>query len=85
MLQFMWGATTMASLVACVFFLRFYRDSHDRLFALFGAAFLVLAVHWALLGVVPMESEHRPLAYLVRLFAFGLIFLGIVDKNRRPH
>jgi len=83
MLQFMWGALTMASLTAGLFFLRFYRDSHDRLFAMFGAAFFVLAAHWTWLGVLPRESEARPFAYLLRLVAFGLIFLGILDKNRR--
>lgn len=83
MLHFMWGALAMSSLTASVFFLRFYRDTRDRLFIMFAAAFAVLAVHWGAFGIVRLEDEDRPFVYLARLLAFGFILLGIVDKNRR--
>ncbi len=83
MSQFMWGMLTMASLVSSLFLARFYVDSRDRLFAIFAVAFAVLAMHWTLLAAVPAASDSRPLAYLPRLVAFGLIFVAIVDKNRR--
>jgi hypothetical protein len=83
MLQFMCGALTMACFTAGMFFLRFYRDSGDRLFAMFSGAFTLLALHWAILGCMSVGDEHRPLTYMIRLLAFGLILLGVVDKNRR--
>jgi hypothetical protein len=32
--------------------------------------------------VLQLSSENRPSLYLPRLLAFGLIIVGIVDKNR---
>jgi hypothetical protein len=61
---------------------RFWRDTHDRLFAHFGTAFWLLAVSWTLLALVPAGHESRPFIYVVRLVAFVLIISGIVDKNR---
>ncbi len=83
MLQFIHGGLTIASLGVALFLLRFYRETADRLFALFASAFGVLCVHWALLGLLPREGEHRPLAYVLRMLAFLLILIAIIDKNRR--
>jgi NhaP-type Na+/H+ or K+/H+ antiporter len=74
----------VASLAVAVFLVRFYHTSRERLFALFAGAFGVLALHWALLGILPLQGEHRPLAYILRLLAFLLILVAIIDKNRRP-
>jgi hypothetical protein len=76
------GAVAMASLVAALFFLRFWRETHDRFFLLFAVAFLVEALNRAALGMTSVSQEHEPLFYLVRLLAYGLIILAIVDKNR---
>jgi hypothetical protein len=84
MLQFVHGGLTVASLAVAIFLVRFYRASGERLFALFAGAFAVLALHWALLGALPLQGEHRPLAYVLRLVAFLLILVAIIDKNRRP-
>jgi hypothetical protein len=83
-LQFVHGGLTIASLGVALFLVRFYRETSDRLFALFACAFGVLCIHWALLGILPREGEHRPLAYVLRMLAFALILIGIIDKNRRP-
>ena len=40
------GATVMASVACALFFLRFWRQSRDRLFACFGFAFVALAANW---------------------------------------
>lgn len=42
--QFIMGAIAMASTVAALFFLRFWRDTGDRLFAMFALAFLLLGI-----------------------------------------
>jgi hypothetical protein len=42
--QFIMGAIAMASAVVALFFLRFWRDTGDRLFAMFALAFLLLGI-----------------------------------------
>lgn len=76
------GAIAMASLMAALFFLRFWRETRDRFFLLFAIAFFVEALNRAALGMTSVSQEHEPFFYLVRLFAYGLIILAIVDKNR---
>ena len=76
------GALVMASAVIGLFFLRFWRDTRDRLFLMFSLAFWVLAANWLGLGLVVQEEEARTLFYVVRLVAFVLILVAIVDKNR---
>jgi len=79
---FLLGALTLASLAVALFFFRFAADTRDRLFVCFGSAFIVLGVHWLLLGMVHPASEVRPFLYLLRLVAFLLILVGIAVKNR---
>jgi len=76
------GAIAMASLVAALFFLRFWRETRDRFFLLFAIAFFIEALDRAALGMTSVSQEHEPFFYLVRLCAYGLIILAIVDKNR---
>jgi hypothetical protein len=64
--------------VAGLFFLRFWRESHDRLFGYFAGAFFVLCLQRLLLVLV----AESPLLYIVRLVAFALIIIAIVEKNR---
>jgi hypothetical protein len=84
MTEFVLGATAMGCLVAAVFFLRFWRDTHDRFFGLFALAFAAFAGNRIVLVAMDEADENRPLAYLVRLAAFVVILIAIVDKNRRP-
>ena len=37
---------------------------------------------WALLALVNPSDETRPYAYAIRLIAFLLMIVGMVDKNR---
>jgi hypothetical protein len=69
--------------VAGLIFLRFWRESSDRLFAFFGMAFWLLALSWLLLSVSSPTEEARPYIYAVRLVAFLLIIGGMIDKNTR--
>ena len=82
--QFLLGAVAMASLVSAAFFWRFWRQTHDRFFMLFAAAFLLEAINRTTLAAVgSVTEEQEPLFYLVRLFSFVLILIAIVDKNLR--
>ena len=73
----------MACAVAAAFFLRYWRTSGDRLFAFFSAAFAALGVEWLGEAVINRSPPGPQYLYLVRLLAFVLIIIGIVDKNRR--
>jgi hypothetical protein len=76
------GAIAMGYAVAGLFFLRFWRETRDRLFLIFGGAFWILGLQrLALVFTRDMVEDHTGL-YLVRLFAFLLILAAIVDKNR---
>lgn len=80
---FLHGATVMGALACALFFLRFWRQSRDRLFAFFALAFVALAANWTLLTLFNAPDESRHYIYLLRLAAFGLIIFGIWDKNRK--
>jgi hypothetical protein len=84
MQEFLAGIATCGSWGVAVFFFRFWTDTRDRFFALFATAFVILSINWLLLAVLHPSSESRPFFYLLRLAAFGLIILAVVDKNR-PH
>ena len=115
------GAIAMASAVVALFFVRFWRETGDRLFAIFALAFLLLGITRFGLAMSreAVAQEGRPPSpatdavpaatnvgddqpseaargdqklpieevqthwYWVRLTAFLLILVAIIDKNRR--
>ncbi len=80
--DFLAGATMAGSLAVALFFIRFFRQTGDRLFAAFGLAFAVFAVNRLLLTLLDDESEAREYVYAVRFLAFAVIVAAIIDKNR---
>lgn len=80
--QYLNGAIMMGFLIGGLFFLRFFRQTRERLFAIFAASFFVLAAERLVLAGVPPDAEFRPFIYLIRLTAYLLIIVAIVDKNR---
>lgn len=85
MILFLWGALATASAIVALYFLRFWTQSRDRLFLFFATAFVALALHWLGLGLVQPSVESRHYLYVLRLLAFLLILVGIIDKNRSTH
>lgn len=83
MLLFLHGLTAMGLWVAGLFFLRFWRDTHDRLFVILAAAFWTLSANFVALAMLQPDDETRHYAYLLRLAGFLLIIGGVVDKNRQ--
>lgn len=81
--QFLYGAACMASLAISLFFFLFWKRSRDRLFALFGSAFLILSVERVVLATMHAQDEFVPYVYVIRLLAFVMIIAAIIDKNRR--
>ncbi len=82
---FTWGILAMASLVAALFFLRYWRETRERLFAFLALTFAGLAANWTGLAVIdlPTDEAQQKYAYVVRLVAFLILIMGIIDKNRR--
>ena len=76
------GAIVMGYAVAGLCFLRFWRDTRDRLFLIFAVAFWIFGVQRLALTLSRDMVEDQTGLYLVRLFAFLLILAAIVDKNR---
>jgi uncharacterized membrane protein YcjF (UPF0283 family) len=79
--EFMLGGLVMGCFVAGLFFLRFWRKTRDRLFAIFAVAFWLLGVNWMALAFTE-QDEVKTIYYAVRLLAFVLILYAIIDKNR---
>jgi uncharacterized membrane protein len=80
--RFLLGALVMACFTAGLFFLRFWRKTHDRLFVIFALAFWLMGVNWLALSFTDPQAEFRPALYLIRLLAFVLILYAILEKNR---
>lgn len=80
---FISGLLTMGYATAALFFFRFYRSSRDRLFAMFGVAFVLLVIQRALLTFAPRDTGFEIALLLTRLLAYLVILIAIVDKNRR--
>ncbi|HWM47964.1 MAG TPA: DUF5985 family protein [Xanthobacteraceae bacterium] len=76
------GATAMASFIATLFFLKFWRQTRDSFFLLFAIAFAIDAVSRFVLGLTQVSNETEPFFYLMRLVTFGLIIVAIIQKNR---
>jgi hypothetical protein len=81
--QFILGLLVMACATAGLCFLRFWRKTRDRLFAIFAVAFWMLGMNWLLLSFTRRDEANTAL-YAIRLAAFVLILLAIIDKNRSP-
>ncbi|MCA1566020.1 MAG: DUF5985 family protein [Acidobacteria bacterium] len=76
------GGISVASLIAGLYFLRFWKTTGDRFFLFFAISFFVEGVNRAALGLTEQPNEATPFFYLVRLLSFALILVAILDKNR---
>lgn len=80
--DFVNGGSFFACCVITLFFVRFYRETGDRLFGFFALAFAVFAANRLALVIVPKDNEAITLIYLVRGAAFLIIIAAVIDKNR---
>ena len=80
---FLSGAITAAFVLAGLYFLRFWKRTHDSLFLAFAVAFWLLGLNQALLRLTDMPVEERSWLYLLRLAAFSIIIISVWNKNRR--
>jgi hypothetical protein len=80
---FLNGVSACGSLIAGVLFLKFWRESRERLFVWFALAFWMFAVNWGAISLLQPADEARYLYFVPRLMGFLLILAAIIDKNRR--
>ncbi|MGH8143695.1 MAG: DUF5985 family protein [Steroidobacteraceae bacterium] len=83
MKYYVWGTLAMACLVAALLFLHHWRNTRDRLFLFFAAAFALMAVQWTASSLAGTDEEHHSFLLLLRLGAFISIIVAVIDKNRR--
>lgn len=79
--SFLLGVIAMSELTAALFFLRFWRQTRDRLFLAFSLAFCIEGLNRCTILFLAKPNEGSPYIYLVRLLAFLLILGAIVNKN----
>lgn len=77
------GAIVMGNLLAGLLFLRYWRDSRDRFFLLFAASFFVESINRVAAALSPRPNEASVWIYGIRLIAYALILLAILEKNRQ--
>lgn len=82
-LAFLHGLVGMGFAVAALFFVRYWRQTRDRLFVYFAVAFALMAVERAAVVFAQQRLENVAWLYVLRLVAFVIIASAIVDKNRR--
>lgn len=75
------GGLSVASIIAAVFFLKFWRRTRDSLFLAFAAAFVLMAINQAGPVLLGIPSEEASDMYLFRAAAFVVIIFAILRKN----
>lgn len=78
------GAVAMACFTITLFFIRFWKTTHDRFFLFFATAFGIEGIDKVLQGLnQPFSSDQEPLVYLLRVLSYVIIIYAIIDKNRK--
>lgn len=78
---FLLGVVATSSVTAGVFFLKFWRHTHDSLFLSFAIAFIVEGLNRVAVLFFQKPNEGSPVIYIVRLCVFLLILGAILKKN----
>lgn len=79
---FLLGVIVTASLTTGLYFLKFWRRTHDVLFLAFAAAFLIEGLNRLCFFFIDDPTEGSPAIYLVRLLTFLMLLAAIIWKNR---
>jgi hypothetical protein len=75
------GGLVVACAIVGLIFLRYWKATRDSFFLYFAFAFWLQGGQWLYSGLTASQDEYLPLAYLLRLAAYGLIAIAIVRKN----
>jgi uncharacterized membrane protein HdeD (DUF308 family) len=80
---FLTGFIVATSLVAMLFFLRFWKSTSDPLFISFAAFFAVQSITHSVVVEFEHPNEGSFALYLLRLLSILGILVAIVWKNRK--
>jgi len=80
---FLLGVIATSSVVASMFFFKFWKRTHDSLFFFFALAFLIEGINRTTVLFSTHPNERGPWIFAVRLVAFLAILAGIIRKNYR--
>lgn len=75
------GVIATSSIMAGIFFLKFWKRTRDFLFLAFAIAFIIEGLDRACVVMVARPNEGSPWIYLVHLLASGFLLFAIVKKN----
>lgn len=78
---FLLGAISMASFIASLFFLRFWRETRDFVFFAFSAYFTIEGINRIVSVFIARPNEGTPFLYLARLVGLVFILTAILKKN----
>jgi hypothetical protein len=78
------GAIVLSCALTSLCFLRSWKATRDRFFLFFSLSFFLQGAGTLVMGLARHSygGEAHPLIYLIRLLAFVLILIAIMDKNR---
>jgi hypothetical protein len=79
--SFISGATFFGFFVLGIWFLSFWRKTHDRFFAIFSSAFFLLAFERLLMLLTKPATDQHATIFLIRLAAYLCIIAAILEKN----
>lgn len=79
--SFLLGIVSITSIMAGMFFFKFWRRTRDSLFLSFSIAFTIEGLNRAAMLSLKHPNEGKPWMYLVRLAVFLLILSAILKKN----
>ncbi len=80
---FLLGFIVATSLVAMLFFLRFWKSTRDSLFLSFAAFFAVQSITSTVVLGYAHPNEGSPGLFVLRLLSILGILIAILWKNRR--
>jgi uncharacterized membrane protein HdeD (DUF308 family) len=81
---FLLGVIAAFSVIAGVFFVRFWRETRDSFFLAFALFFFVEAGNRTALLFLSRPNEGSPWIYVIRLVALLIILAAILHKNYGP-
>jgi uncharacterized membrane protein len=79
--SFLIGVIATSSLLAALFFLKFWRETRDAFFLAFAASFTIEGLSRVAALFLSSPNHGSLWYYLVRLLAFLLILFAILRKN----
>ncbi len=83
--SFLLGFIAACSLVAALFFLRFWKSTQDLLFIAFAVFFLIQGACYIAIVSLPHPNEGSLWLFLLRLLSVLVVLGAIIWKNSGDH